>query len=94
MIHWFRLSGWQKMLLLIYRTRDRECYAERLYKKVKGSRSHARDVIRGLGKRGLIDINEDSKTKMITLSMKGRRIAEALLQVKTELNDFATRSWR
>lgn len=86
MIRFIRLPRWQAVIIAIFRSRERDRYAERLYRQINTSRSHVREIVKKLANECLIEISSARKMKLLTLTKKGERIAVSLLDLKAELN--------
>lgn len=86
MIQFIRLPRWQAVLIAIYGSRERDRYAERLYRRLNTSRSHVREIVKKLAIQSLIEISSARKTKLLTLTKKGERMAVSLMNLNAELN--------
>ncbi len=87
MISGLTLPRWIHVLLSIYQVRDEHRYAEKLIRKVKGSRSHLREIISLLEEHKIITIGSNSKIKNITLTDKGLKIVKAAFDIQQELQN-------
>lgn len=87
MLYFLRLPRWNHVLLEIYRSPEGARYCERLTRRVKGSQSHLRDVVKMLERHRLIRIEPTSKVKKLTLTEKGRKVALHLLEVRAEISE-------
>ncbi len=85
MITYLTMPRWHDVLLEIYKARERDCYCERLNRRVRASLTHVREIVRLLADNGLIEILPGARTKRIALTEKGRRIAASILDLRSEL---------
>lgn len=80
------LPRWNEILIEIYKTQDRNNYCQKLNRKIRGSLTHLRDMVRLLAKHNFIEINSGNKIKRLILTEKGKIITSALLVIKAELS--------
>ena len=84
MVRKIRIPRWQHILLVIYKSPERERYGERLNRIVQGSRTHLRVVLQGLVREGLITMKVRKNKKPVILTEKGERMAIALMELRSE----------
>ena len=63
-----------------------KCYASNIAKKVDCTYSHTVRIIQQLEKEGLLTLDKEGRIKAITLTKKGREIAETLKKLITLFN--------
>ena len=77
---------WNEVLVAIYNNNGKTSYCQRINRRVKGSLTHLRNIVKLLEKKSLIEIQSMKKIKRLVLTEKGKRVTVALQQVKEELN--------
>jgi|APFre7841882654_1041346.scaffolds.fasta_scaffold91566_1 predicted transcriptional regulator len=85
MIHTLRLPRWNDVLLELYKSQQRQNYCEKLNRRVKTSRSHIQAIVKLLEKNGLITITPGKKLKKLSLTERGKDVATAIQQLRSEL---------
>lgn len=80
------LPRWNDVLIAIHNNNVKTSYSERIVRKVKGSLTHLRNVVKVLEQRSLIEIQPIKNFKRLVLTEKGKRVTVALQQIKEELN--------
>ena len=73
------------VLLAILKARGRDSYCEKLYKRLGCSRTYIREVVAALERQRLIRFVPCARIKAIVLTDRGRKIAESILIIKSEL---------
>jgi len=76
---------WNDILVEIKKNNEKNRYCERLNRKIKGSRSYIREVVKKLVKNNLIKIKPTRKIKWLELTDKGSRVTESIIQMRSEL---------
>ncbi|MHA1823539.1 MAG: hypothetical protein ACTSXM_06750 [Promethearchaeota archaeon] len=77
---------WHEIILELYRNNSKSKYCQKLGRRINGSLTHVRNVVNILESRNLIRIIPLKKIKMIELTDKGKKVAEAIFAIKSELN--------
>ncbi len=80
-----RMPKWNDILLKIHSSSEKSRYCEKLNKKIKGSRSYLRTVVRLLAQHRFIEIIPASKIKKLVITEKGKRVIIPLQQINIEL---------
>ena len=73
------------MLALLYKTPDKYRYCQKLNIGIRGSLTHLRQVVRLLEANELIEIIPTKKIKRIHLTERGKNVARAILEIKSEI---------
>jgi len=81
-----QLSKWSEILIEISKLSDRVVYCELLRKRIKGSLSHIRAVVKNLEKHRLIEIRPGKKIKYLKITDKGRQVVNNLISINEKLN--------
>jgi predicted transcriptional regulator len=79
------MPRWTDVLLEIYKSPDTKRYCEKLNKRIHGSLTHIRDIVKLLAQYGFITITPEKKINKLELTEKGVIIIESILQIKLEL---------
>ena len=79
------LPRWNDVLVEIFNEVNGNRYCQKLNRRVKGSLTHLRGVVRLLEKFGLVKIVPTKKIKQIILTEKGRRACINIMNLKSEL---------
>ena len=86
MIQNLRLPRWNDILVEIHRNQQRENYCKNLIRRVRGSLTHISDTVAILAERGLVEIDGSQKIKRIVLTEKGKKVAESIMIIRSEMN--------
>jgi len=79
------LPVWIDVLVHLHKAPDCRRYCQRLSREVNTSINHLRAVVRRLAEKNLIEIVSTKKIKRIIMTDKGKRIAVAVQNIKSEL---------
>ena len=79
------LPRWNDVLVEIHNEVHGNRYCQKLIRRVKGSLTHLREVVRLLEKSELVKIVPTKKIKQINLTEKGRRACIHIMNLKSEL---------
>jgi len=79
------LPVWIDVLVQLYKAPDYKRYCQRMNRDVKTSMTHLRAVVRRLAEKNLVEIVPTKKIKRIIMTDKGKRIAVAVQNIKSEL---------
>ena len=80
-----KLPRWNDVLVEIFKNKEKNRYCDKLNKKIQGSRTHIREIVKLLARKRLIDIKPMKKIKLLRLTDKGKKITDSLIQIRTEL---------
>jgi len=72
------LPLWAHVLVAIHNSPEKVRYCEKLNRKVQASRSHIRTIVGLLKERGMITIANAGKTRRISLTESGTKLALSL----------------
>ena len=81
-----RLPQWNAVLLAIYRSQESQRYCQRLSRKVRGSLTHLRNIVKRLASHDLVRIVPQQKIKFINLTRKGEQVASSIMRIKSVLS--------
>ena len=81
-----RLMRWTDALLAIHRSKEPQCYCERLCRVIGCSRTHIRVIVKLLVENELVEIIPVKNVEKLCLTKKGRRVTMSLLALRSELN--------
>ena len=81
-----RLMRWTDVLLAIHRSREHQCYCERLCRIIRCSKTHIRVMVKTLVENELVEIIPIKNIKKLSLTEKGEQVTKALFVLKSELN--------
>ncbi len=81
------LPKWSDVLLGIYKIPESRRYCQKITREVKSSINHIRALVKTLEKAKLIKILPTKKIKRIYLTDKGKNVASAILDIKSEINE-------
>ncbi len=87
MIQRLKLPRWNEILIEIYKNSSSNKYSQKLNRKIKGSLSHLRAIMKKLEKKNIIIRTPHKNQKNIELTEKGEKIAIAVLTIKTALHN-------
>jgi len=79
------LPKWHEVLAQLYKTPDKYRYSQKLNIGIRGSLTHLRHVVRLLEANKLVEIIPTKKIKRIHLTEKGKNVAKAILEIKSEI---------
>ena len=79
------LPIWIEVLVELYKAPDYKRYCQRMNQEVKTSMTHLRAVVKRLSEKSLIEIVPTKKINRIIVTEKGKRIAVAVQNIKSEL---------
>lgn len=79
------LPIWIEVLVELYKAPDYKRYCQRMNQEVKTSMTHLRAVVKRLSEKRLIEIVPTKKINRIIVTEKGKRIAVAVQNIKSEL---------
>jgi predicted transcriptional regulator len=85
MLSGLRVPRWNDVLLEIHKSQERYRYCEKLFRRIDGSKTQIREIVKQLERSNLITINHLSKIKKLNLTEKGRKIALSIMTIKLEL---------
>jgi predicted transcriptional regulator len=83
-----RLPRWSDILIEIYKSQENRRYCEKLNRRIRGSMTHLREVVRWLAQNGLVTITPTTKVKRLSLTEKGVKVAEYIISMKLELGEI------
>jgi Mn-dependent DtxR family transcriptional regulator len=88
MNHSIKLPRWSDVLIEIYKSQESKRYCQRLNRRIQGSLTHLREVVRWLAQNNLVIITPTSKVKQLALTEKGERIAQYIIRMKLEFSEL------
>jgi hypothetical protein len=88
MPHTIRLPKWSDILIEIYRSQESRRYCEKLNRRIRGSMTHLREVVKWLAQNQLITITPTTKVKQLALTEKGVKVAEYIINMKLEMGEI------
>jgi predicted transcriptional regulator len=88
MPHTIRLPKWSDILIEIYRSQENRRYCEKLNRRIRGSMTHLREVVKWLAQNQLITITPTTKVKQLALTEKGVKVAEYIINMKLEMGEI------
>lgn len=88
MPHTIRLPKWSDILIEIYKSQENRRYCQKLNRRIQGSMTHLREVVRWLAQNQLITITPTTKVKQLALTEKGLKVAEYIINMKLELGEI------
>jgi len=85
MLSGLRVPRWNDVLLEIHKSQERYRYCEKIIRRIKGSKTQVREIVKQLEISKLIEIAPGKKVKKLSVTEKGRKIAIAIMEIKAEL---------
>ena len=82
------LPRWSDVLLEVYKNPGKRKYCQKLNRNVKSSINHVRLLVQVLEKADLVQISPTSKIKEISLTEKGKGVAESIMSIRAAINIF------
>lgn len=80
-----RLPRWNDVLIAIYKNQDRENYCEKINRRVKGSLTHVREIVKQLDQAGLIETERETKINRLKLTSSGEKVANSIIEIRSNL---------
>ena len=79
------LPVWMEVLVQLHKAPDSRRYCQRICREVDTSMNHLRAIVKRLAEKRLIEITFTKKINRIVITDKGKRMATAFQQIKSEL---------
>ena len=79
------LPAWIDVLVQLHKAPDYKRYCQKVGKDINTSMNHIRAVVRRLAEKNLVEIIFTKKINRIVITDKGKRMATAFQQIKSEL---------
>ena len=79
------LPAWIDVLVQLHKAPDYKRYCQKVGKDINTSMNHIRAVVRRLAEKNLVEIIFTKKINRIVITDKGKRMAMASQQIKSEL---------
>jgi len=79
------IPKWIDLLVFLYNRPLEQCYSQRIQKGMDITSSHARKLLKLMETAGLVYRVKTRKIQYITLTPRGRQVAEMLMIIKREV---------
>lgn len=86
MLSQLNLPQWGIVLIALYGIKEPYNYCQKLYREVPMASSHIRNILVLMEADGFIMRTRESKIRRITLTVKGRQIAEDVIKLKQDMD--------
>lgn len=77
-----RSMRWHDVIIGIYKSNENKLYCQKLNRKLKLTLTYVHDIVKQLEQKKFIKIKPKSKTKYISLTKTGKKVACLLLSIR------------
>ena len=76
---------WHDVIVEIRRLPEQQRYCQKVLRGLSGSAHHVREIVKLLAHSNLVEIIPKTKIKKIRITESGKRIADLIIQLRSEL---------